>query len=79
MQRIYAQVGAFSQHDNALRLVGTLRAGGYDAVFVVSESGSAGDLHRVRIGPLTDIDEYDDLVEGLSSLGLNESRLVVER
>ena len=79
LQRIYAQVGAFSQRDNALKLVGTLEAVGYDAVFVVSESGSAGGLHRVRIGPLAGIDEYDDLVDGLSSLGLSESRLVVER
>ncbi len=78
-QRIYAQVGAFSQRDNALRLVGTLEAVGYDAVFVVSESGSAGSLHRVRIGPLAGIDEYYDLVDGLSLLGLEESRLVVER
>ncbi len=59
--------------------MGTLEAGGYDAVFIVSESGSAGELHRVRIGPLADFDKYDDLIEGLSSLGLNESRLVVER
>ncbi len=79
LQRIYAQIGAFSQRDNALKLVGTLEAGGYDAVFVVSETSSAGDLHRVRIGPLADFNEYDDVVAGLSSLGLNESRLVVER
>ena len=73
------RVGAFSQRENALRLVGTLEAGGYDAVFIVSDSGSTGNLHRVRIGPLADIAEYDDLVEGLSLIGLNESRLVVER
>jgi cell division protein FtsN len=59
--------------------VGTLEAGGYDAVFVVSESSSDGGWHRVRIGPLADIDAYDDVVERLSSLGLNESRLIVER
>jgi rare lipoprotein A len=79
MQRIYAQIGAFSQRDNALKLVGTLEAGGYDAVFVVSESSSDGDWHRVRIGPLADLNAYDDVVERLSSLGLNESRLIVER
>ncbi len=79
MQRVYAQVGAFSDRDNALRLVGTLEAGGYDAVFVLSDNGSAGELHRVRIGPLADLDEYDDLIERLASLGVNESRLIVER
>ena len=79
MQRVYAQVGAFSDRDNALRLVGTLKAGGYDAVFVLSDSDSAGELHRVRIGPLADLDEYDDLTERLASIGVNESRLIVER
>jgi len=79
MQQVYAQVGAFSDRDNALRLVGTLKAGGYDAVFVLSENGSSGGLHRVRIGPLADIDEYDDLIGRLASFGLNESRLIVER
>lgn len=79
MQRVYAQVGAFSKHDNALRLVGTLRAGGFDAAFVVSEVGRSGDLHRVWIGPLADIGAYDEVVEGLVSLGLDESRLIVER
>ncbi len=79
LQQIYAQIGAFSQRDNALKLVGTLEAVGYDAVFVVSESGGVGGLHRVRIGPLAGIDEYYDLVDGLSLLGLGESRLVVER
>jgi rare lipoprotein A len=79
MQRVYAQVGAFSDRGNALRLVGTLKAGGYDAVFVLSDSGSAGELHRVRIGPLADLDEYDELTERLASLGVNESRLIVER
>ena len=79
MQQVYAQVGAFSDRDNALRLVGTLKKGGYDAVFVLSDNGSAGELHRVRIGPLADLDEYDDLTERLASLGVNESRLIVER
>lgn len=79
MRRVYAQVGAFGEHDNALRLMGRLKAGGYDAVFVVSETGSLGDLHRVRIGPLADLDAYDELVEGLSTFGLTESRLIVEQ
>jgi rare lipoprotein A len=78
MRRVYAQVGAFSEHDNALRLVGTLKDGGYDAAFIISESDSAGVMHRVRIGPLPDLNAYDDLVEGLSTLGLAESRLIVE-
>ncbi|MFL2546140.1 MAG: septal ring lytic transglycosylase RlpA family protein [Candidatus Rariloculaceae bacterium] len=79
LRRVYAQVGAYSQHDNALRMVGRLEAGGYDEVTVVSERSSTGEMHRVRIGPLADLDAYDRVVEGLVSLGVTESRLVVEQ
>jgi rare lipoprotein A len=79
MRQIYAQIGAFSQHDNALRLVGRLQEDGYDSVFVLSERSAVGDLHRVRIGPLATLTDYDDLVDDLSAIGLKDSRLVVVR
>jgi rare lipoprotein A len=79
LQRIYAQVGAFSQHDNALRLVGRLQEDGYDPVFVVTERRAVGDLHRVRIGPLATLTDYDNLVYDLSAIGMTDSRLIVER
>lgn len=79
MQNIYAQVGAFSQQENAMKIMGTLRAGGLSAAFVLSDTGGPSDsLHRVRIGPLASIAAYDELVEKLATLGLTESRLVFE-
>lgn len=79
MQNIYAQVGAFSQHENAMKVMGTLRAGGLNAAFVLSNTGGpSGSLHRVRIGPLASIAAYDELLEKLASLGLTDSRLVFE-
>ncbi len=79
MQNIYAQVGAFSMHENALKMIGTLRAGGLNSAFVLSETGGVSDtLHRVRIGPLASIAAYDELVEVLATLGLTDSRLVFE-
>jgi len=78
LQRIYVQVGAFSERENAARLVSTLKSGGIDEVFVVSEDRGRRALHRVRIGPLNGIHEFDDLLAGLSSLGVNDTQLVVE-
>ncbi len=79
MQNVFAQVGAFSEHDNAMKMIGRLRAGGLGSVFVLSDTGGAsGALHRVRIGPLASIAAYDELVELLATLGLTDSRLVFE-
>lgn len=76
--QVFAQVGAFSSRDNAERLVGRLRASGHGDAFVVTESASAGALHRVRIGPLAGgVAAFDDVRRELSAIGLNESLLVV--
>ncbi len=77
MQQVFAQVGAFSDQINANRLVEKLRAGGQRNVFVLSESVGAGQLHRVRIGPLADVAAYDDVRRDLISLGVRDSLLVV--
>jgi rare lipoprotein A len=73
--RLFVQVGAFSNRDNATRLVGRLKARGYANAFVVSDRDG---LNRVRVGPLTDAREYDRVNDGLRRLGLAETRLVSE-
>jgi len=77
MQRIFVQVGAFAEYANASKLVDALKAGGYEEAFVVSDGSARRTLHRVRIGPLDDVRELDDLVADLSSLGVHETHLVV--
>ena len=79
MQQVFAQVGAFSDRENAMKLISALEAGGLYTAFVQSENGSTGLLHRVRIGPLAGVDAYDEVVEVLATLGLKESLLIVER
>lgn len=76
-QGIYVQVGAFSEHDNAVRLVARLRQQGFRDSFVVSSS-DARPIHRVRIGPLNDAAEFDRMRRTLRSKGFGESRLVME-
>jgi rare lipoprotein A len=75
LRQMFVQVGAFSEHANALRMVQELRAGGYPGTFVVSSNGGDG-LHRVRV-PVRDEAEFDRVTDGLRSLGLGDTRLVV--
>ena len=78
LQQLYVQVGAFAERDNAAKLVARLKLGGIDNSFVVSSGAGRDALHRVRVGPLTDAQEFDRVNVDLRALGLNDSRLVVE-
>lgn len=78
LRQMFVQVGAFSEHGNAERLVERLRQNGFDDTFVHSAPGQGGLLHRVRIGPLADADQYDRVNRGLRSIGVNDGRLVVD-
>jgi rare lipoprotein A len=73
---LYLQVGAFGVADNAAKLAERLRAAGIDAVGVAPPLGTPP-LHRVRIGPITDVAAYDAMAERVAKLGLT-SHLVSE-
>ncbi len=77
VRELFIQVGAFSEADNATRLVERLRDHGFDNVFVVSDERDA--LHRVRVGPFYDVTEYDRATDGLRRSGVTDPRLVVGR
>jgi peptidoglycan lytic transglycosylase len=76
---LFAQVGAFGDRANASRLVERLRANGFVNAFVVSEADGRRTLHRVRLGPLRDDQEFDQVRARLRSLGFGESQLVTAR
>ena len=76
---LFAQVGAFGDRANASRLVERLRANGFANAFVVSEADGRRTLHRVRLGPLRDDQEFDQVRARLRSLGFGESQLVTAR
>jgi peptidoglycan lytic transglycosylase len=76
---LFAQVGAFSDGANAARLVDRLRSSGFAAAFVVSEPDGRRTLHRVRVGPLQDEREFDQVRARLRALGFGESQLVTAR
>lgn len=78
-ERMFVQVGAFSQRDNAAKLIERLRASGFADLELVSTPDERRMLHRVRMGPIADSAEFDSLNARLRAVGVAGSRLVVER
>jgi len=79
VERMFVQAGAFSERDNAVRLVERLRASGFVNPTVVSDSDGRRALHRVRLGPIRDSHEFDQLSARLRSVGVADPQLVVDR
>jgi rare lipoprotein A len=78
-QQMFIQVGAFGDRGNAARLVQRLESSGFANAFVVTEGDGRRALHRVRLGPLRDAREFDQVRARLRSLGFGESQLVTAR
>lgn len=76
---MFVQVGAFSQRDNAEKLMQRLRASGFANPSLVSEAQARREMHRVRLGPIRDSVEFDQLNARLRSMGVSGARLVVDR
>jgi cell division septation protein DedD len=74
--RLFAEAGRFAKRDDALQLVGTLKAEGVMNAFVVTEDGRRKSLHHVRVGPLADAAEVDSMNERLRGLGARRSHSV---
>jgi rare lipoprotein A len=77
-QRLFVQAGAFSDAQNAERLVQNLRASGLTNVSTVSRPDGRPPLYKVRLGPLGSVREFDSLVARLNALGIRDARLATE-
>lgn len=75
---VYLQVGAFGSLDNAERRHRLLQDNGIRPAFVHREADREPALYRVRIGPLSGVEHYDEVVEELSRIGIQSSHLVSE-
>ncbi len=76
--RIFVQVGAFGEINNARRRYRLLREGGIGPAFVHEDKSTSPTLYRVRIGPIADVTQYDSIVAQLQKLGITETHLVTE-
>jgi rare lipoprotein A len=76
--KIYVQVGAFGERSNAARRQAALQQFGIENAFVHEDSSSGSPLFRVRIGPVANVEQYDELVKELDRLGINDPYLITE-
>jgi rare lipoprotein A len=81
--KLYLQVGAFTQRDNAISLRDRLEREALRPIFVHSSPGGSdgadsATVYRVRIGPLASVEEGDRLTERVVQLGISDARIVVE-
>lgn len=79
VERMFVQVGAFAQQENAEKLVARLRASGFQNPTLVTQPNDGRRLHRVWLGPVQDSIEYDALDARLRSIGVSGARLVTDR
>lgn len=74
---IFLQLGAFSERDNAERLLPRLQGILPEPVRVDPVDASGTTLYRVRVGPLAGVDEADRVSKQLLDLGIEPPRVVV--
>lgn len=82
--KLYLQVGAFTQWDNAVSLRNRLEREALRPISIQSSLAVKGNgpdsarVYRVRVGPLTNVEEGDRLTERAAQLGVPDARIVVE-
>ena len=78
-EQLYAQVGAFGEAANATRMRDRLLENGFPGVFISEVTKDSGQtLYRVRVGPVTTVDEYDALVQRLRELRVEHIHLAMD-
>jgi rare lipoprotein A len=76
--QMYLQVGAFGESANAQLLKQRLESDGLDNVLIKRDEGTRPAIYRVRLGPIADVSEYDQLVQRVASLDIRDVHLVTE-
>ena len=75
---MYLQVGAFSSQYNAQQLHQKLHNAAFERTKVSSINAAGNPVYRVRIGPLSSVDEADQIVDQLAALGIDEAHVVID-
>ena len=74
--RLFVQVGAFSQYDNANKMRARMSLIGPADIYQVRTVERP--FFRVRLGPLTDVAKADSLLETVIDAGMKDARIVVD-
>ena len=75
---MYLQVGAFSSRYNAEQLHQKLHNAAFERTKISTVNSAGNTVYRVRIGPLSSVDEADQLVDQLATLGIDEAHVVID-
>ncbi len=75
---VYLQVGAFNNEFNAKQLQEQLLSKQNARARVQQALTSTGELYRVQVGPFDTVVQADEFNKRLSSMGLNNTRIVTE-
>jgi len=75
---LYLQVGAFSTPNLAEQLKEKLQQKIGDTILIVPLNKPDGNLYRVRVGPLSNVEYGDALARQLVDLGFYDAHIVVE-
>lgn len=73
---MYIQAGAFSREDNARQLRERLSAIADARIHTAKVNEHT--FYRVRLGPLTSVDDADRLLEKLAGQGMHEAKVILE-
>jgi rare lipoprotein A len=76
--RIFLQAGSFSSIDNAERFQQRLRHQLAREVRVVPYASSAGQVHRVQVGPLGSVELADRVTDQMQGIGIGEPLVVID-
>jgi rare lipoprotein A len=75
---IYLQVGAFADPANAEHVAAQLRTANFAPVQVVDATIGGRLVHRVRVGPLADVDSADRVTSQIEQMGLPHPQVAVD-
>jgi rare lipoprotein A len=75
---LYMQVGAFADENNAQRAITRLRAAGLESAFIAPPANDKPLLYRVRVGPINEVADFDQLMAKLAALGFADARVAME-
>ena len=75
---IYLQVGAFADPANAEHVAEQLRTANFAPVQVVNATIGGRLVHRVRVGPLADVDSADRVTTQIEQMGLPQPQVAVD-
>lgn len=76
--KLFVQVGAFSNRDNALDLQNRLLDSQINNVQINRINGAAQPMFRVRVGPVNSVEKADRIADRISRLGIGNSDIIVE-